>query len=72
MSDGQAVEFDTPLSLLQNKKSVFSSLVEKTGSEASRRLYQMAVEADKAARSKETLAFDSDFPENSVLYVTQV
>ncbi len=53
MSDGQAVEFDSPLALLQNKKSYFSAMVAKTGNEASGRLHQIAVEADRA-KNRET------------------
>ena len=70
MSDGQAVEFDSPIALLQNKKSLFSSMVAKTGSEASRRLYQMATESDRA-RNREAQLHEA-LPHNSVVYVTQV
>lgn len=46
MSDGQVAEFDTPLALLQ-RKSLFSEMVGKTGTDASHRLYQMAVLANR-------------------------
>ena len=68
MSDGQAVEFDTPLALLQNKTSQFSAMVAKTGHEASHRLHHMAMEADRA-RNTET---ESSEVFNPVVYVTQV
>ena len=46
MCDGQVVELDTPLALLQ-RKSLFSEMVGKTGTEASHRLYQMAELANR-------------------------
>ena len=47
MNNGQVIEFAPPISLLQDKKSQFSHMVRKTGPEASRRLYQMTIEADR-------------------------
>ncbi len=47
MRSGQAVELNSPLILLQNKKSHFFMMVAKTGPEASRKLYEMALEADQ-------------------------
>lgn len=47
MKDGQVIEFDSPIALLHKSDSLFTQMVEKTGPEASRRLYQMANEADR-------------------------
>ena len=47
MGDGKVLEYDSPLALLENKKSEFYAMVEKMGAEASRRLHQMAKEADR-------------------------
>ena len=38
-------EFDSPYDLLQNPRSLFYKMVQKTGPSASRKLYQMAREA---------------------------
>ena len=70
MSDGQAVEFDSPLALLQDKKSCFFAMVARTGNEAARRLCQMAIEADRAS-NRDTQSHEILFG-NSVVYVTQV
>ena len=51
MGDGQLLEYDSPCALLENQKSQFSAMVSKTGAEASRRLYQMAIEADRERKS---------------------
>ena len=45
MSNGQVKEFDSPYELLQNPRSLFYKMVQKTGPSASRKLYQMAREA---------------------------
>ena len=45
MSNGQVKEFDSPYDLLQNPRSLFYKMVQKTGPSASRKLYQMAREA---------------------------
>ena len=45
MEDGQVIEFDSPLALLHKPESYFTKMVDNTGPEASRRLYQMAREA---------------------------
>ena len=37
-------EFDSPFSLLQNSDSLFTKMVEKTGTSASRKLREMALE----------------------------
>ncbi len=47
MNNGQVKEFDSPYTLLQNPGSQFKRMVEQTGPYASRKLYQMAVEAYK-------------------------
>ena len=47
MNNGQVIEFAPPISLLQDRKSQFSHMVRKTGPEASQKLYQMTVEAEK-------------------------
>lgn len=52
MGDGQVLEYDSPLALLENKTSEFSAMVEKMGTEASNRLRQMAKEADREKKSK--------------------
>lgn len=52
MSDGQVLEYDSPCALLENQKSQFLAMVSKTGAEASLRLYQMAMEADRERKSK--------------------
>lgn len=54
MGDGQVLEYDTPLALLENKRSEFSAMVERMGTEASQKLYQMAVEADRAKNLKKS------------------
>ncbi len=46
MSEGQVLEIGTPLALLENRRSHFFAMVSKTGDEASRKLYQLAVDAD--------------------------
>ena len=46
MSKGQVKEFDSPYNLLQNEKSLFTRMVEKTGPSASRILRQMALDAN--------------------------
>lgn len=68
MSDGQAVEFDSPLSLLHKRKSQLSLMVNKTGAEASNRLYQMAMEAERK-RNMEPSRHQSD---TLVGFVTEV
>ena len=45
MKQGHVEEYDNPYILLQNSNSLFRKMVEFTGSTASRKLYQMAVEA---------------------------
>lgn len=54
MSAGEAVEFDGPLALLQDKRSMFSAMVGKTGRETSDRLHQIAIDADRK-RNQNTL-----------------
>ena len=50
MSKGQVVEFDSPYNLLQNPGSLFTKMVEKTGSSASTKLHQMALETHMSKR----------------------
>ena len=50
MGDGQLLEYDSPCALLENQESQFSAMVSQTGAEASRRLYQMAMEADSGEK----------------------
>ena len=45
MNRGQVREFDSPRTLLENRQSLFSKMVEQTGPTASRKLRQMAEEA---------------------------
>ena len=45
MSDGQVKEYASPYRLLQSPDSMLYKMVEKTGSEASKKLHQMAVDA---------------------------
>ena len=74
MSDGQVLEYDTPLALLKNRKSQFFAMVSKTGTEASRRLYQMAVEADRerkeAGNSRKVV--EDNISTSRLLLVTRV
>ena len=49
MSQGQLREFDSPYNLLQNKSSLLHNMVEKTGPDSSRQLFQMALDAHLAA-----------------------
>ena len=64
MDAGKLVEFDEPLSLLQNKDGVFRSLVDQTGPAGSKKLFEIAQHAHD-----ERVAKGYDFPhlkENSV------
>ena len=45
MDAGQIMEWDEPHVLLQNSKSLFKTMVDTTGPSASRKLFQMALEA---------------------------
>ena len=69
MSDGEVLENDSPLVLLSDKKSQFSLMVSETGVEASHRLYEMAVEAD---RRKNTNDSCKPVISSSVYLVTEV
>lgn len=51
MDVGQIVEWDEPYILLQDPDSLFKTMVDKTGSSASRKLYQMAEEAHQSRTS---------------------
>jgi hypothetical protein len=42
MDSGEAKEFDSPFSLLQDPKSIFSSLVDSSGKESARNLRKLA------------------------------
>ena len=50
MSNGQVKEFDSPYELLQNPRSLFYKMVQKTGPSASRKLYQMVLDARLAKK----------------------
>ena len=45
MSKGRVKEFDSPYNLLQNSDSLFTKMVEKTGTSASKKLRQMAADS---------------------------
>ena len=45
MNRGQVKELDSPYSLLQNPRSLFYKMVQKTGPSASKKLLQMARDA---------------------------
>jgi len=45
MDAGRASEFDAPAKLLENKAGIFSQLVDATGSESSKALRQLAIDA---------------------------
>ena len=45
MNNGQVKEFDGPYNLLQDPRSLFYKMVQKTGPSASRKLHQMARDA---------------------------
>ena len=46
MSDGQVLEYDSPRVLMENKKSELFDMVNKTGAEASYKLYEMAMKSE--------------------------
>lgn len=71
MGEGQVVEYDSPLALLEKEKSQFSAMVSKTGLEASRGLYQMAIEADRE-RNLQKCEREEGINCSSVLLVTEV
>ena len=45
MNRGQVKEFDSPYNLLQDHRSLFYKMVQKTGPSASKKLLQMARDA---------------------------
>ena len=51
MNRGQVKEFDQPYLLLQQPNSLFRRMVDQTGEIASRKLYEMAQEADLRRRA---------------------
>ena len=51
MNRGQVKEFDQPYQLLQQPNSLFRRMVDQTGEIASRKLYEMAQEADLRRRA---------------------
>lgn len=57
MDAGRLVEFDEPISLLQNKDGVFRSLVDQTGPAGSSKLVEIAQQAHDAR-----VARGYDFP----------
>ena len=71
MSDGQVLEFDRPLALLHNKNSEFFRMVSKAGTDASRNLYQMALEADTHRRTG-NMAHITAADSHQVIFVTEV
>ena len=52
MNKGQVKEFDSPYTLLQTQTSLFRKMVDRTGPSASRKLYQMALEAHLRRRGR--------------------
>ena len=52
MDIGAVKELDTPYNLLQDHRSLFYKMVQKTGPSASKKLQQMALEAHLARKSK--------------------
>ena len=52
MDSGAVKEFDTPYNLLQDHRSLFYKIVQKTGPSASKKLQQMALDAHLARKSK--------------------
>ena len=57
LKDGEVSEFDTPLSLLKNTCSEFFQMVEKTGKDNARKLFQMATEAHTSKEHSSDIAF---------------
>lgn len=51
MEEGKAVEFDSPIALLEQSDSVFAELVNSTGEDSARALREMA-STGKAPQSK--------------------
>lgn len=51
MNKGQVKEFEQPYRLLQQPNSLFRRMVDQTGEMASRKLYEMAQDADIRRRS---------------------
>ena len=47
-------EFDSPYDLLQNPQSLFYKMVQKTGPSASRKLHQMALDAQQVRAKNST------------------
>ena len=52
MSNGELKEVDSPYNLLQDTRSLFYNMVQKTGPSASNKLQQMALDAHLARKSK--------------------
>ena len=52
MDNGTVKEFDSPYNLLQDHRSLFYKMVQKTGPSASKKLQQMALDAHLAKKSK--------------------
>ena len=52
MNRGQVKEFGSPYNLLQDHRSLFYKMVQKTGPSASKKLQQMALDAHLSRKSK--------------------
>lgn len=52
MDNGEVREFDSPYNLLQDARSLFYRMVQKTGPSASKKLQQMALDAHLARKPK--------------------
>lgn len=59
MDAGRLVEFDEPITLLQNKEGIFRNLVDQTGPAASQKLFEVAQKAHD-----ERVASGYEFPQN--------
>ena len=51
MSDGEVREIDSPYNLLQDTRSLFYNMVQKTGLSASKKLQQIALVAHLTRKS---------------------
>lgn len=74
MDAGRLVEFDEPISLLQNKDGVFRSLVDQTGPAGSQKLVEIAQQAhdDRVAKGYDFPATKADQHHDAPLKLTEI
>ena len=74
MDAGRLVEFDEPLTLLQNKDGVFRSLVDQTGPAGAEKLFEIAQQAhdDRVANGYDFPATKAEEHHDAPLKLTEI